>query len=195
MTETGIYGGSFNPIHRGHVELGEFLCRHEGLDELWFMVSPQNPFKRFATDLLDENIRLELVRTAIRKHPRLKATDFEFHLPRPSYTADTLAALRKAHPDRRFTLVIGADNWQTFGHWKEPDEILRHHRILVYPRPGYPIDASALPLGVKLTEAPLIPLSSTELRHLIAQGKDASYGLDEEVWKEICDKKYYRSKE
>jgi nicotinate-nucleotide adenylyltransferase len=108
MTETGIYGGSFNPIHRGHVELAERLCRDEGLDELWFMVSPQNPFKKSSPDLLDENSRLELARMAVREHPCLKVSDFEFRLPRPSYTADTLAALRQAYPDRLFTLVISS---------------------------------------------------------------------------------------
>lgn len=95
MTETGIYGGSFNPIHRGHVELAERLCRDEGLDELWFMVSPQNPFKKSSPDLLNENIRLELARMAVREHPSLKVSDFEFRLPRPSYTADTLAPCGK----------------------------------------------------------------------------------------------------
>ena len=152
MTETGIYGGSFNPIHRGHVELAERLCRDEGLDELWFMVSPQNP----------------------------------------SYTADTLAALRQAYPDRLFTLVIGADNWLAFKDWKKPDEILSHHRILVYPRPGYPVQTASLPSGVRLTETPLIDISSTELRRLISQGEDASYGLDEAVWQEIRKRGYYR---
>ena len=172
MTETGIYGGSFNPIHRGHVELAERLCRDEGLDELWFMVSPQNPFKKSSPDLLNENIRLELARMAVREHPCLKVSDFEFRLPRPSYTADTLAALRQAYPDRLFTLVIGADNWLAFKDWKKPDEILSHHRILVYP--------------------PLIDISSTEIRRLISQGDDASYGLDEAVWQEIRKKGYYR---
>ena len=179
MTETGIYGGSFNPIHRGHVELAERLCRDEGLDELWFMVSPQNPFKKSSPDLLNENIRLELARMAVREHPCLKVSDFEFRLPRPSYTADTLAALRQAYPDRLFTLVIGADNWLAFKDWKKPDEILSHHRILVYPRPGYAVEAASLPPGVKLTDTPLIDISSTEIRRLISQGDDASYGLDE----------------
>ena len=168
MTETGIYGGSFNPIHRGHVELAERLCRDEGLDELWFMVSPQNPFKKSSPDLLNENIRLELARMAVREHPCLKVSDFEFRLPRPSYTADTLAALRQAYPDRLFTLVIGADNWLAFKDWKKPDEILSHHRILVYPRPGYAVEAASLPPGVKLTDTPLIDISSTELRRLIS---------------------------
>ena len=148
MTETGIYGGSFNPIHRGHVELAERLCRDEGLDELWFMVSPQNPFKKSSPDL--------------------------------------------AYPDRLFTLVIGADNWLAFKDWKKPDEILSHHRILVYPRPGYAVETASLPPGVKLTDTPLIDISSTELRRLISQGDDASYGLDEAVWQEIRKKGYYR---
>lgn len=191
MTETGIYGGSFNPIHKGHVRLAELLCEAGGLDELWFLISPRNPFKQDDTGLLDENIRLELARMATRHLPKLKVSDFEFNLPRPSYTADTLAALREAYPSRKFTLIIGADNWLAFDRWKAPEEILRHHRILVYPRPGYPVDASTLPSGVTLVNTPLIHLSSTELRNAIASGKDASYGLDEAVWKEIQDKKYY----
>ena len=115
-------------------------------------------------------------------------SDFEFRLPRPSYTADTLAALRQAYPDRLFTLVIGADNWLAFKDWKKPDEILSHHRILVYPRPGYAVETASLPPGVKLTDTPLIDISSTELRRLISQGDDASYGLDEAVWQEIRKK-------
>lgn len=193
MTETGIYGGSFNPIHKGHVELGDFLCRTENLDEIWFMVSPQNPFKKTAPDLLDENARLELVRTAVRTHPRLKACDFEFRLPRPSFTADTLCALRDSFPHRRFALIIGADNWLSFDHWRRPDEILRHHRIIVYPRPGYEMDASRLPSGVSLAETPLIPISSTDIRRTIAQGGDASGMLDQAVWEEICRKGYYKT--
>ena len=148
MKETGIYGGSFNPIHKGHVQLAETICQEGWVDEVWFLVSPQNPFKQDATDLMDEQVRLSLAQIAVRNHPRLKACDFEFSLPRPSYTAHTLAALRKAYPERRFTLIIGADNWQTFPLWKSPEEILLHHRILIYPRSGYPIDEAALPAGV-----------------------------------------------
>lgn len=193
MIETGIYGGSFNPIHKGHIALADMLCEAGWLDELWFLVSPCNPLKQSHTDLLDEHVRLSLARIAIRHHPRLKVSDFEFNLPRPSYMVDTLTALRKTFPDRRFTLIIGADNWLDFNRWKSPEEILRHHRIIIYPRSGYPVDASSLPKGVTLTDTPLIDISSTELRQCIAQGKDASYGLDEAVWKEIQAKKYYRT--
>lgn len=192
MIETGIYGGSFNPIHKGHIALADMLCEAGRLDELWFLVSPCNPLKQSHTDLLDEHARLSLARIAVRHHSRLKVSDFEFNLPRPSYMVDTLAALRKTFPDRRFTLIIGADNWLDFNRWKSPEEILRHHRVIIYPRPGYPVDASTLPEEVTLTDTPLIDISSTELRRCIAQGKDASYGLDEAVWKEIQARKYYQ---
>lgn len=192
MIETGLYGGSFNPIHKGHIRLAEFLCQSGEVNELWFLVSPQNPFKASSHDLLPEEERLELARLAIAGHPELKASDFEFKMPRPSYMVRTLKALRQTYPDRRFSLVIGADNWYSFNRWKEPEEILRHHRILVYPRTGYTIDPQTLPPHVKLVHTPLIDISSTELRQCIAKGGDASYGLEPAVWKEIQEKGYYR---
>ncbi len=193
MIETGIFGGSFNPIHKGHVQLAEYLCREKGLEEVWFLISPRNPFKQSSPDLLNEEARLHLTRLAIRNHPRLQASDFEFALPRPSYTVDTLRALRTTYPDRSFTLIIGADNWLAFDRWKSPEEILRHHRILVYPRPGFPIPATdRLPSGVEVANAPLSSLSSTEIRQSIARNEDASYGLEEAVWKEIQCKGYYK---
>ena len=192
MTLTGIYGGSFNPIHKGHVQLAEALCHKGVVNEIWFLVSPRNPFKQASKDLLDEHDRLSLARLATAGHPQLHVSDFEFSLPRPSYTVDTLAALRKAYPDRQFALIMGADNWQSFHRWRKPDDILRHHRIVVYPRPGYPVDAATLPPGVRLADTPLIDISSTQIRHTIAQGGDASAALDEAVWKRICEKGYYR---
>lgn len=192
MKETGIYGGSFNPIHKGHVQLADTICQEGWVDEVWFLVSPQNPFKQEATDLIDEHARLSLAQLAVEGHPRLKACDFEFHLPRPSYTAHTLAALRETYPERKFTLIIGADNWQTFPFWKSPEDILLHHRILIYPRPGYPIDEADLPAGVQLVDTPLLDISSTVLRHCIAKGGDASYGLAPAVWDEIRRKGYYQ---
>lgn len=191
MKETGIYGGSFNPIHKGHVQLAEILCRDGHLDELWFLISPCNPFKQASPDLLDKEKRLALARIAIQGHPQLRVSDFEFHLPRPSYTVDTLAALRQAYPDHRFTLIIGADNWLVFDRWKNPEEILRHHRILIYPRPSYPVDAATLPQGVSLVQTPLIDISSTAIRQCIRQGGNASCALNQGVWEEICRKEYY----
>lgn len=194
MTLTGIYGGSFNPIHKGHVQLAEALCHKGVVNEIWFLVSPRNPFKQASKDLLDEHDRLSLARLATAGHPQLHVSDFEFSLPRPSYTVDTLAALRKAYPDRQFALIMGADNWQSFHRWRKPDDILRHHRILVYPRPEFPVDETALPPGVTLlSDVRLMDISSTQLRRSIARGEDASYGLDAAVWQEIQKKGYYRT--
>ncbi|MCR5180440.1 MAG: nicotinate (nicotinamide) nucleotide adenylyltransferase, partial [Bacteroidaceae bacterium] len=134
MITTGIYGGSYNPIHEGHLTLGRWLVRHHYLDELWFLVSPQNPLKP-AAGLLDDAARLHLARLAVGRKRGLRVSDFEFSLPRPSYMAHTLEALRSTYPDRDFVLVIGADNWHRFPQWYKSEEILRHHRLLIYPRP------------------------------------------------------------
>lgn len=189
--KTGIYGGSFNPIHLGHTTLGRWLV-HEGyLDELWFLVSPHNPLKP-ATDLLEDRARLHLAHLAVEEDPRLRVSDFEFRLPRPSYMVHTLEALRVTYPEREFVLVIGADNWQRFPQWYRAGEILRHHRLLVYPRPGYPVDAAALPPGITLVGSPLLDISSTQIRQAIAA--DSTYdgkGLSPDVWREIKACGYY----
>lgn len=188
---TAIYGGSFNPIHTGHIALGQWLVRHNFVDELWFLVSPQNPLKP-ASGLLDDEARLRLTRLAIGRKRRLKVSDFEFHLPRPSYMVHTLEALRTAYPDRDFVLVIGADNWHRFPQWYKADEILHHHRLLIYPRSGFPIDEVGLPEGVTLVHTPLYDLSSTQIREAIATDPSYNgYGLAPRVWAEIKAKGYY----
>lgn len=193
MITTGIYGGSFNPIHRGHTQLAEQLCREGRVDELWFLLSPQNPLKRQA-DLLPDEERLRLARLAVEESRQMKVSDFELRLPRPSFMANTLAALRAACPDRRFVLIIGADNWLEFHRWYHPEEIRAHHPILVYPRPGYPLKAEELPEGVTLTDTPLLNISSTALREEIRNG---TYRGDDRlhpaVWKEIQAGGYYRN--
>ena len=184
MKKVGIFGGSYNPIHIGHLALANYLCEYGDLDEVWFMVSPQNPFK-LNDKLWDDNLRLELVRLAVEDYPKLHASDFEFHLPRPSYTIHTLDALKEAYPDHEFTLIIGADNWQSFPRWKSPEEIIARHRLLVYPRPGYEIDETALPPSVQKVDTPLIEVSSTFIRESLAQGKDVRYFLHPKVWERI----------
>lgn len=189
---TGIYGGSFNPIHLGHTRLGEWLCRKGWVDELWFLVSPQNPLKT-SRELQPDDLRLHLARLAVAGKPQLQACDFEMSLPRPSYMVHTLAVLREAYPEREFILTIGADNWLCFDQWKEPEEILRHHEIIIYPREGYPIDPTTLPANVHLAaDAPLFNTSSTEIRKAIAEGKCNGRWLTPAVWQEIRKNRLYQ---
>ena len=188
MIRTGIFGGSYNPIHIGHLALANYLCEYGDLDELWFMVSPQNPFKAHSSDLWDDNLRLELVRLAVEDYPKFQASDFEFQLPRPSYMVNTLQKLRETYPDREFVLIIGADNWASFPRWKNADIIMKHHPLIIYLRPGYEIDASALPDNVRLINTPLLEVSSTFIRESLKQGKDVRYFLHPKVWERIVCK-------
>lgn len=192
MIRTGIYGGSFNPIHRGHIELGNFICQHHYVDELWFVVSPQNPFKKKADDLLDDQKRLNLAQAAVKEYPWLKVCDVEFRMPRPSYMYKTLEKLTADYPDRQFVLIIGADNWLAFDRWAEYQTLLSHYDILVFPRTGYPVATDTLPDNVTLLPSPIIDISATEIRELIRQGKDASQLLTAPVWKLIQQDKDYK---
>lgn len=169
MKSVGIFGGSFNPIHTGHIALAKSLCEKAGLDEVWFMVSPMNPFKKAATDLLDDQLRLEMVKKALEGEPQLQACDYEFHLPKPSYTWHALQAISQDFSDIRFTLLIGGDNWAAFDKWYHHDDILAHYPIVVYPRKGS--DIGEVPEGVTIVETPLLNISSTEIRHHIAKGE------------------------
>lgn len=189
----GIFGGSFNPIHTGHTRLGEWLVRKGYVEELWFLVSPLNPLKQADTDLLDDQARLHLARLAVEGKVGLRVSDFEMHLPRPSYMVRTLECLRQTHPNDEFVLVIGADNWIRFPQWKDSDEILRHHRLLVYPRPEYDIAPATLPESVLLVSTPLFEISSTEIRRAIAEGQYHGRGLTPKVWNEIKKQNYYKT--
>lgn len=165
--KVGIYGGSFNPVHFGHVGLAKWVIEHTDLDELWLLVSPNNPLKD-AHILAPEQERLEGVREAIKDIPGLKASDFEFSLPRPSYTANTLRELQKAYPDCEFTLVIGEDNLAIFPQWREYEFILENFRIFVYPRHLSASETVCQAKPVKeirfLSEAPLFDISSSAIR-------------------------------
>lgn len=184
-TRVGIYGGSFNPIHIGHTQLGAWLCEKGFVDELWFLVSPLNPHKVGDTSLLADDIRLHLVKTAIEESKSLKVSDFEMHLPKPSYMVHTLAELRASYPEIEFVLVIGADNWERFPKWYKPEEILVHHNILIYQRKGYQVDVSTLPQNVQLVDSPIYDISSTEIRNAIATGQCNGEWLLPNVWAEI----------
>lgn len=177
---TAIFGGSFNPIHRGHIALADFVVQGGWTDEVWLLVSPQNPLKA-AAGLLPEQLRLALAQQATGNYDRIKVSDFEFHLPRPSFTYKTLAALRESHPDRSFQILIGADNWSCFNRWAHHEELLRDYELLVYPRQGYDIHTASLPPNVRFVPAPLFPFSSTQLREMLLRGEDLSGILPQEI--------------
>ena len=167
----GLFGGSFNPIHNGHVRLAKALLQEAGLDEVWFMVSPQNPFKQ-NQQLLDDNKRFRLVQIALKDEPHLKACDFEFNLPKPSYTWNTLQALQEAYPNDQFTILIGGDNWAAFDKWYRYEDILHHYPIVVYPREGSEITGFEFQVpNIKIVKTPLINISSTQIRQRIQAGK------------------------
>lgn len=170
---TGIYGGSFNPIHNGHIAIARAMLDCGAVDEVWLMVSPQNPLKQ-STDLLDEQMRLDMTRRATADIPSITACDYEFHMPRPSYMWHTLQNLSHNYPDREFILLIGADNWQVFDRWYHADDIIAHYPIRIYPRRGYDIEASTLPHNVELVDTGLYDMSSTMVRERIQRGEDVS---------------------
>ena len=165
----GLFGGTFNPIHHGHLRLARAIRRRAGLDEVWLLVTPQNPWKEQHT-LLADDIRLQMVRAATRRCRHLVASDYEFHLPRPSYTWNTLQALSVDYPDVEFVLLVGGDNWQRFPQWFRHEDILEHYHIVVYPRSGSDVDMTSLPANVQVVEAPLMDVSSTQIRQLVHDG-------------------------
>ena len=180
----GIFGGSFNPIHIGHLALANYLCEYGDLDEVWFMVSPQNPLKKDAK-LWDDELRLELVHLAVEDYPKFKVCDIEFRLPRPSYTIHTLKALQEEYPDKEFTLIIGADNWKLFPRWRSADEIISQYSVLIYPRPGFSVNEKELPSTIRLVNTPQLEVSSTFIRESLEAGKDIRYFLHPKVWERI----------
>ncbi|MDR0836528.1 MAG: nicotinate-nucleotide adenylyltransferase [Tannerella sp.] len=173
---TGIFSGSFNPIHIGHLALANWICEYGGIEELWFLVSPHNPLKN-ESDLLDENIRLEMVKAAIGDYPKFKASDFEFSLPKPSYSITTLRALKKTYPERDFALIIGADSWKIFPQWKDSEDIINEFSVIIYPRSGYKIHIPETFKNARKVEAPLFEVSSTFIRQSLKEGKDMRFFL------------------
>jgi nicotinate-nucleotide adenylyltransferase len=193
MKRIGLFGGSFNPIHLGHTALAAYICEQGLVDEVWLLVSPQNPLKQDLT-LLDENERLHMARLAVAPYPMLKACDFEFTLPRPSYTYHTLQALRKAYPDCEFSLIIGEDNWNNFHRWYRGEDIARETPIIIYPREveGKESSTNSLrPMANGQQSPKLLPYSSTEVRDLIASGHDASHMLHPDVAQYIKERQFY----
>lgn len=177
--KVGIFGGSFDPIHAGHVALARYALKHAHLDEVWLMISPRNPLKPQATVATNEE-RLEMAELATRGIDGLKVSNFEFSLPVPSYSWLTLTRLREEYPDILFQLIIGGDNWADFELWKNHDLIREEFGVIVYPRPGETIPTA--PEGVKiLEEAPRMPVSSTEIRAMLKSSDHQSAARLKEV--------------
>lgn len=193
--KVGLFFGSFNPIHNGHLIVANIMVEAADLDEVWFVVSPRNPFKRSAS-LLHEFDRLRMVEAAIADNDRLKATDIEFQLPRPSYTVDTLVHIAEKYPERSFSLIIGGDNLAKFPKWKNYKAIMDHYGLYVYPRPGCGDLEDECPEcvrhpNVKIIEAPLIDISATFIRKLIRENKSIRYLVPDAAIQFIRDRKLY----
>lgn len=178
----GIYGGSFNPIHKGHTELAASIVQQGLVDELWLLVSPLNPLKQGETsDIAEYEHRLSMARLATEDIEGVKVSDFEKNLPLPSYTITTLGELRKAYPEHEFVLVIGADNWERFPRWYHAQEIIDTYSILIYRRPGCEMDETLLPLSVQVVDTPLYDISSTEIRESVKKGRMPLKWVDRKV--------------
>lgn len=188
--QIGLFFGSFNPIHNGHLIIANAILEQAELSKVWFVVSPQNPFKP-SKSLLHEFDRYDLVKAAIDDNSKLEVSDVEFQLPRPSYTIDTLEHLTAKYPEKEFSIIIGQDNLESFHKWKSPDLILDRYGLLVYPRPdSKPSDLSRHP-RVKMINAPLIDISATYIRELIRQRKSIRYLVPERVEEMILRKGFY----
>jgi nicotinate-nucleotide adenylyltransferase len=185
----GLYFGSFNPIHIGHLIIASFISQNTELDQVWIVVSPQNPLKPSST-LLDEYHRLHLVQLAIEDDPLLKWSDIEFKLPRPSYTIDTLTYLREKYPQHHFALILGADSYTNLAKWKNADVIKANYPLYVYHRPGFQLVLDHP--NHSLIKAPLLDISATMIREAIKRGKSVKYLVPDKVLNEIERSHYYR---
>ncbi|MFT4522415.1 MAG: nicotinate-nucleotide adenylyltransferase [Bacteroidia bacterium] len=176
----GLFFGSFNPIHQGHLILSQFILGQTDLEEIWFVVSPQNPLKSMA-DLYPEEDRLEMVKLSIKDQPKFKACDVEFDMPRPSYTYDTLLELGAKHPKTEFVLILGSDNLQHFDKWKDHEQILLDYDLIVYNRENNPGGDFAKNQKVRLLKGPMLNISSTQIRSYLRLGRSVKFMVPREV--------------
>ncbi|MFY0688807.1 MAG: nicotinate-nucleotide adenylyltransferase [Cyclobacteriaceae bacterium] len=189
--EVGLFFGSFNPIHIGHMIIANLAYESTSIDQVWFIVSPQNPHKSRG-GLLHEFDRLDMVRAATYDHFHFQASDIEFGLPKPSYTINTLTHLSEKYPQHQFRLIIGEDNLKSFPKWKNHEQILNQHGLIVYPRPGVQINEKMSGANVSYIEAPLIDISASLIRQLIKTGKSVKLLVPDPVWELIQGKGFYQ---
>lgn len=191
MTETiGILGGTFNPVHIGHIILATYLRQWNYVDRVWMMLSPLNPLKN-GQDILPDDIRMDMLRIATADTPDIEPCDIELSLPRPSYTIDTLRTLSQRFPDKHFRLIIGSDNALIFDKWRDYRSILDRYDVIVYPRPGYPVDTAALYPQMQAVDAPIVEISSTMIREAVAAGRNIEPMLPPGVYKYISEHQLY----
>lgn len=185
----GLFFGSFNPVHIGHLAIANYMAEFTDLDQVWFVVSPQNPLKK-AASLLEDHKRRTLLDLAVEDDPRFRVSDVEFRLPKPSYTIDTLASLRETHPAHQFVLIMGSDGLTTFSKWKNHQVIEENYDRYVYPRPGYPAEPEPA-ARISLVDAPQMEISSTFIRQAIREGKDVRHFLPPGVYPYITEMHFY----
>jgi nicotinate-nucleotide adenylyltransferase len=189
--KVGLYFGSFNPIHHGHLLIASYVLNHTELQQVWFVVSPQNPLKP-AASLLNEYHRLYLVQLSVEGEKNLKASDIEFKLPKPSYTIDTLTYLQEKYPQHEFSIIMGSDSFQNLPRWKNSEWLLQHYPIYIYTRPGFEkLPAYPGAKAIHWLDAPLLPISSTDIRKNIKEGRSIRYLVPEAVRTEIERNRYY----
>lgn len=190
MIKTGLFFGSFNPIHIGHLAIANYMVEFGGIDKLWFVVSPQNPLKEKRTLLADYH-RLELTRLAVDDDDRFHVSDIEFSMPKPSYTIDTLTYLSEKYPNNQFFMIMGADGLTNFHQWKNASLLQEKYHRLIYPRPGISCDEIYKHSNITLMEAPMMDISSSFIRNAIKDGKDVRYFLPEKSYKYIREMHFY----
>jgi nicotinate-nucleotide adenylyltransferase len=189
--KTGLFFGSFNPIHNGHIAIAGYMLEFTNLEEVWLVVSPQNPLKD-KNELAPDNQRLEMVRLAIEEFkPKISLCDVEMSMPRPSYTIDTLKLLKVKYPEREFAVVMGSDSMDSIEKWKEYKELLSNNRIMVYPRLGSNTDELKSKYDVEVINAPIMEISSTFLRQAISQGKRVDYFMPPRAYNYLTENKIY----
>ncbi len=188
----GLFFGTFNPIHTGHLIIANHLAEYSDLDQVWLVVTPHNPHKKKKT-LLDDVHRLAMVRIAVEDYPKLQASNIEFNLPQPNYTVKTLTVLEEKYPDTQFCLIMGEDNLKTFHKWKNYEVILERYPIYVYPRISKKIGEPQINTATVISvDAPIIELSATFIRNAIKEGKNARPMLPDNVWKYLDEMNFYK---
>ena len=187
----GIFGGSFNPIHTGHLIVASYFAQWTDLDAVWLMLSPLNPFKADAQAPTAADSRLEMLQLAVDTVPRLDICTVQLSMPTPSYTIDALDTLHRLDPHDTFRCIIGSDSWADFDKWRDSDRIITDYGVMIYPRPGYPVEPATLPPGVTLIDAPRVDISSTFNRQAVAAGKDIRYFVPQQVAQYIASHNLY----